>query len=92
MKPNWLQLEKERHARVSSDIRALECELDAIRQRDGSFPSSLATLHDLRRDPWGRDYVYRYPGNLNRNGYDLFSPGPNGGSIRRTTGVGVEKT
>jgi general secretion pathway protein G len=32
----------------------------------------------LRKDPWGRDYVYRLPGQKIPNGYDLFSPGPNG--------------
>jgi general secretion pathway protein G len=32
----------------------------------------------LRPDPWGHPYVYRYPGQKITNGYDLFSPGPNG--------------
>jgi len=32
----------------------------------------------LRQDPWGHDYVYRYPGQKVPNGFDLFSPGPNG--------------
>jgi general secretion pathway protein G len=32
----------------------------------------------LRPDPWGHNYVYRYPGQKITNGYDLFSPGPNG--------------
>ena len=29
-------------------------------------------------DPWGRPYVYRYPGQINTTGVDLFSFGPNG--------------
>ena len=29
-------------------------------------------------DPWGRPYVYRYPGKHNPNGFDLFSLGPDG--------------
>lgn len=29
-------------------------------------------------DPWGRPYVYRFPGAHNPNGYDLFSVGPDG--------------
>lgn len=29
-------------------------------------------------DPWGHEYVYRYPGLHNTNGYDLYSPGPDG--------------
>ena len=27
-------------------------------------------------DPWGNDYVYRYPGQYNQEGYDLSSYGP----------------
>jgi general secretion pathway protein G len=30
------------------------------------------------KDPWGNDYVYRFPGKHNPNGYDLFSVGPDG--------------
>ena len=29
-------------------------------------------------DPWGNQYVYRYPGTNNANGYDLASLGPDG--------------
>lgn len=30
----------------------------------------------LPKDPWGEDYVYRCPGTKNKNGYDIFSKGP----------------
>ena len=30
------------------------------------------------KDPWGNDYVYRYPGTHNPNSYDLYSTGPDG--------------
>ncbi len=30
------------------------------------------------RDPWGGEYVYEYPGEYNEDGYDLYSPGPDG--------------
>ncbi len=29
-------------------------------------------------DPWGRPYIYRSPGQHNREDYDLFSNGPDG--------------
>ncbi len=29
-------------------------------------------------DPWGRPYIYRSPGQHNREDYDLFSHGPDG--------------
>lgn len=31
----------------------------------------------LRDDPWGSKYVYKFPGERNPGGYDLYSPGPN---------------
>ncbi len=33
---------------------------------------------DIPLDPWGGDYVYRYPGQYNQDGYDLYSCGPDG--------------
>ena len=33
---------------------------------------------EIPRDPWGNDYVYRYPGQYNEHGYDLSSYGPDG--------------
>jgi general secretion pathway protein G len=32
----------------------------------------------LKKDPWDRDYIYRYPGQRMPHGYDLFSVGPDG--------------
>jgi general secretion pathway protein G len=32
--------------------------------------------NNIPRDPWGNDYVYRYPGQYNQEGYDLYSLGP----------------
>ena len=29
-------------------------------------------------DPWGNPYMYRFPGQNNPKGFDLFSPGPDG--------------
>lgn len=33
---------------------------------------------EIPKDPWGNDYVYRYPGQNNEYGYDLYSNGPDG--------------
>ena len=33
---------------------------------------------DIPKDPWGNDYEYRYPGQNNEYGYDLYSVGPDG--------------
>lgn len=32
----------------------------------------------LPKDPWGKDYVYRSPGEHNTDGYDLYSTGSDG--------------
>ena len=34
-------------------------------------------IEQVRKDPWGHDYVYRYPG-TNGKDFDLFSCGPDG--------------
>ena len=33
---------------------------------------------DVPKDNWGNEYVYRYPGQYNEYGYDLYSLGPDG--------------
>jgi general secretion pathway protein G len=32
----------------------------------------------LPKDPWGHEYVYKYPGSQNTSGFDLYSFGPDG--------------
>jgi general secretion pathway protein G len=32
----------------------------------------------MPKDPWGNGYLYRYPGQHNVSGYDLYSCGPDG--------------
>jgi general secretion pathway protein G len=46
-------------------------------------PSSVKAWHGpyLKKapvDPWGHQYVYRYPGQFNTSGADVFSYGPDG--------------
>ena len=31
---------------------------------------------DIPKDPWGGDYIYKYPGQYNQDGYDLYCYGP----------------
>jgi general secretion pathway protein G len=35
-------------------------------------------LEVISKDPWGHDWVYRWPGRHNTNGFDLYSCGPDG--------------
>lgn len=32
----------------------------------------------LPKDPWGNEYIYKFPGTHNQDGYDLHSMGPDG--------------
>jgi general secretion pathway protein G len=32
----------------------------------------------LKKDPWGKDYVYRYPSQIKGNDFDVYSFGPDG--------------
>lgn len=35
-------------------------------------------IKNVPNDPWGQPYIYRYPGVQNKNGFDLFTMGPDG--------------
>jgi len=44
---------------------------------DGPAPRRwLQLLEEVPLDPWGEEYVFRYPGRSNPRGFDLFSKGP----------------
>lgn len=70
------------------DLKSLQQGLDLYMLRKGGYPSTsegLQALYNegilqgsLKKDPWGRDYVYLYPGQRNPRGYDIFSYGPGG--------------
>ena len=44
-------------------------------RRTGSSPY---ISRGVPNDPWGRPYIYRYPGTNNTHSYDLYSFGPDG--------------
>lgn len=70
------------------DLKSLTQGLDLHLLRHGRYPSTSEGLHalfaagilkgDLKKDPWGNDYVYIYPGKRNPEAFDLFSYGPDG--------------
>lgn len=51
--------------------------LDALRNKPASSPQPRnwngPYVREIKLDPWGNDYVYRCPGQLNPDGYDLIS-------------------
>lgn len=53
--------------------------LEALVNRPASppIPRRWQQLMDqIKKDPWGEDYIYIYPGRRNPSGFDLFSAGP----------------
>src|SRR5690606_31218784 len=70
------------------DLHNFANALDIYMLRKGTYPSTAEGLQalysegilkgSLKKDPWGRDYVYLYPGQRNPKGYDVYSYGPGG--------------
>jgi general secretion pathway protein G len=83
-----------RRSVAKTDIESnLALALDLFETDTGSFPDTLDGLFEAPaditnwkgpylkkrpKDPWGRAYVYAYPGVHNENGYDLSSTGKDG--------------
>ena len=38
--------------------------------------SRFLDKRSIPKDPWGQEYIYRYPGTIDPDGYDLISSGP----------------
>lgn len=76
---------------VELDLSGFETALDIYKRRNGRYPSEaegLSVLYSegillgkLKQDPWGRDYVYAFPGRINPEGFDLYSLGASGDGI-----------
>jgi len=83
-----------RRSVAKTDIESnLALAIDLYEVDTGEYPTSLEDLTKapssaaswkgpyLKKqplDPWGRAYVYKYPGEHNADGYDLYSMGKSG--------------
>jgi general secretion pathway protein G len=83
------QLEKSKKDAACLQIRNFEEALDHYKLEKGTYPSTeegLAALIQagklkgkaVPKDPWGRDYIYIYPGVNNQDGPDIMSYGADG--------------
>ncbi len=86
--------EDARRSVAKSDIESnIALALDLYETDLGEYPASLDDLTKsssdeegwkgpyLKKkpiDPWGKEYIYKYPGEHNENGYDLSSAGKDG--------------
>jgi general secretion pathway protein G len=66
----WPHVDTARITRARTDISTLMGALEMYRLKNGTFPTTEQGLDAVRTflktgvpmDPWGRPYVYRYPG------------------------------
>lgn len=83
--------EKSKEEIAKAQIEMLSSAIEAFKLDMGRYPNSLDELingndpnwrgpylakRQIPKDPWGRDYQYKYPGEHER--YDLYSLGPDG--------------
>jgi len=52
--------------------------LQALVSAPQNAPKWKQYIQQLKTDPWGRPYQYRFPGQNNPSGYDLWSQGKDG--------------
>jgi len=85
--------EQARNAVAKADVVSLSLALDLYEMDNGSYPQALSGLitkssaasnwlgpyiKKKPMDPWGREYIYKYPGAINASTYDLYSSGKDG--------------
>ena len=71
--------------RVESDIKAISIQLRAYDMQNLRKPTTDPKPRKWRQlmetvpvDPWGQEYRYINPGKSKKNGFDLYSLGPDG--------------
>ncbi|MFP4351881.1 MAG: type II secretion system major pseudopilin GspG [Puniceicoccaceae bacterium] len=70
------QLHVGRYPSTDEGLGALVTKPESVDDRDWHGPY----IEELPQDPWNRDYRYRFPGEKNTEGYDVWSTGPDGTS------------
>ncbi|MFH0887858.1 MAG: type II secretion system protein GspG [Planctomycetota bacterium] len=77
--------------KAKSDIANIGSALELYKMDSGDYPSSEqgiqvlinneqenSYINNIPDDPWGGHYQYRYPGENNKDSFDLWSPGADG--------------
>jgi general secretion pathway protein G len=59
-----------------STAEGLQALITAPAGKEAQWTGPYFSDNKIPLDPWGEAYVYRYPGVKNKNGYDIFSKGP----------------
>lgn len=69
------EIDTGRYPTTTEGIRALVVEPSNTNENDWKGPY---LKRGVPKDPWQNEYVYKYPGQYNEYGYDLYSYGPDG--------------
>ena len=81
------QLGEAKVKQAKTDLHTLENCLDLFKIDKGRYPTTEEGLQSVAaagkckprfKDPWGRDYVYLFPGQVHPDGFDLKSYGADG--------------
>ena len=81
------QLSDAKIKQAKTDLHTLGNCLDLYKVDKGRYPTTEEGLQAIvaagkckagLKDPWGRDYVYLYPGQVHPDGYDVKSYGSDG--------------
>ena len=59
-------------------LKALSERPDSIDEDSNLWRGPYVKDPDSLKDPWGNEYQYKSPGDVNTNSYDLWSNGPDG--------------
>jgi general secretion pathway protein G len=72
---------------AKADINSMLSALSLYKINKGRYPTTQEGLKrlvenkgmtKLNQDPWGRDYIYRYPGKIDKNEPEIISLGDDG--------------
>lgn len=69
------EIDTGRYPTTTEGIRALVVEPSNTNENEWKGPY---LKRGVPKDPWQNEYVYKYPGQYNEYGYDLYSYGPDG--------------
>jgi general secretion pathway protein G len=68
------EIDNGRYPSSEEGLQALVSPPASVQQDKGHWPY----VKQVKNDPWGNPYVYKFPGQHNASGYDLYSFGPDG--------------
>ncbi len=68
-----LEIEVGRYPSAQEGLQALVTQPSGMKGWNGPY-----IKRGVPNDPWGSPYIYKFPGQHNTSGYDLYSLGPDG--------------